>query len=280
MNGMVTGALLDGTKVGTKCVTLPQDHDRLEVLDLGGTSSLKWSEWVKMNLDTGAAANTFTLNFGPEGAGDARFYRTASGEWILDSGACQLQGYDENGLLRSLIGRLIGVHNVLCIAAEISCKGRQDFFFGHDGGYMIPIHSKIFQRTRIHDQIIWRMEMRNRIFQENRARDCQEIEELRRISCEERDGARQWRNDELCTQQEKNLSTVSQLLTPIQEIQNKVNSLNDARDSYDPETASSSGASHVSQPTLEYSESQDTALPRFWIAARYTEFHGYLQKLF
>ena len=86
--------------------------------------------------------NTFPLNFGPKGAGDGSFHRTASGEWIPDGGAWQFQGYDENGLLRSLNGRLIGVHNVLCSAAEIACKGRQDFYLGHDGGYMIPIHSK------------------------------------------------------------------------------------------------------------------------------------------
>ena len=34
------------------------------------------------------------------------------------------------------------------------------------------------------------LEMRNRIFQESRARNCQEIEELRRICCEETDRAR------------------------------------------------------------------------------------------
>ena len=71
--------------------------------------------------------NTFTLNFGPEGAGDGRFYRTASGEWISDVGAWQFQGYDENGMFRYLNGRLTGVHKVLCSAAEIACKGRQDF---------------------------------------------------------------------------------------------------------------------------------------------------------
>ena len=64
-------------------------------------------------------------------------------------GAWQLQGYDENGLLRSLNGRLTGVHKVLCSAAEIACKGRQDFHMGHDGGYMIPIHSQIGQGMRI-----------------------------------------------------------------------------------------------------------------------------------
>ena len=39
-------------------------------LDLGAMSSPKRFEWVKMNLDTGAAVNTFPLNFGPDGAGD------------------------------------------------------------------------------------------------------------------------------------------------------------------------------------------------------------------
>ena len=83
-------------------------------LDLGATSSQKRFEWVKMNLDTGAAVNTFPLNFGPDGAGDGSFHRTASGG-----------GYDENGLLRSLNGRLTGVHKVFCIAAETACKGRR-----------------------------------------------------------------------------------------------------------------------------------------------------------
>ena len=119
-------------------------------LDLGATSCPKRLAWVKMNLDIGAAVNTFPLNFGPEGAGDGSFYRTASGEWIPDAGAGQFQGYDENGLLRFVNGRLTGVHKVLCRAAEIACKGRQDFNLGDDGGYMIPIHSKIGQGMRIH----------------------------------------------------------------------------------------------------------------------------------
>ena len=39
---------------------------------------------------------------------------------------------------------------MLCSAAEIARVGRQDLYLGHDGGYMIPIHSKIGQRMRIH----------------------------------------------------------------------------------------------------------------------------------
>ena len=119
-------------------------------LDFGATSSAKLCEWVKMNLDTGAAANPFPWNFGPEGAGDGRFYRTATGDWIPEGGAWQYRGYDENGLLRSLNGRLTDAHQVLCSAAEIACKGQQDFYLGHNGGYMIPIHSKIGQGMRIH----------------------------------------------------------------------------------------------------------------------------------
>ena len=40
------------------------------------------------------------------------------------------------------------------------------------------------------------MELRNRLFQEDHARDCQEIEELRRTCFEETDRARQARIDE------------------------------------------------------------------------------------
>ena len=54
--------------------------------------------------------------------------------------------------------------------------------------------------------------MRNRLYQESHTRTCQEIEELRRICCEEADRARQARNDELCLHQEGAPTTVSQLL--------------------------------------------------------------------
>ena len=48
------------------------------------------------------------------------------------------------------------------------------------------------------------MELRNRLFQEDHARDCQEIEELRGACCEETDRARQARIDELSLHQERN----------------------------------------------------------------------------
>ena len=79
MNGMMTGGLLDGTKVGTTYDTSASPLS-LGGSDVSATSRPKRFEWVKINLDTGAAVNTFPLNFGPEEAGDGRCYRTASGE--------------------------------------------------------------------------------------------------------------------------------------------------------------------------------------------------------
>ena len=48
-------------------------------------------------------------------------------------------------------------------------------------------------------------------------------------------------------------------MTHIQDLQNKVNSLSDTREFYDPETASRSGATHV--PSQPSTESQNHGLP-------------------
>ena len=85
------------------------------------------------------------------------------------------------------------------------------------------------------------VEMRNRAFQEDRTRNCQATEESRIICCAEAHRARQLKIDELSMQQREHSSTVNQLLAEIQELQDKVNSLNDAKEFYDPETASSCG---------------------------------------
>ena len=56
------------------------------------------------------------------------FYRTASG--VSVSSLVELrsfQGYDGNGLCRSLNGRLTGVHKVLCRAREIALQRTKRF---------------------------------------------------------------------------------------------------------------------------------------------------------
>ena len=65
---------------------------------------------------------------------------------------------------------------------------------------------------------------------------CTELE-----SCTEAERAKQLRIDELSTQEKESKSSVNQLMVQIQELQDNVNSLSDARDISDPETASSSG---------------------------------------
>ena len=56
---------------------------------------------------------------------------------------------------------------------------------------------------------------------------------------------KQLRIDELSAQEKESKSTVNQLMVEIQELQDKVNSLSDAGELYDPETARSSGLSHI-----------------------------------
>ena len=68
-------------------------------------------------------------------------------ECILDDGTWHCQGYDENGLCRSLNGRLTGVHKVLCWRNRVH---RTISLFGSDGGFMIPVHSKLGHEMRMH----------------------------------------------------------------------------------------------------------------------------------
>ena len=115
---------------------------------------------------------------------------------------------------------------------------------------------ELCQATQLTDQtrreknwVCDELDMRNKAFQFDRARNWQEIEEFRRFCFTEAERARQLRSDELSTQKEENNSTVNQVLVQIHELQDKVTSLNDAKEFSDPETASSSGLSHVpSQP--------------------------------
>ena len=95
--------------------------------------------------------------------------------------------------------------------------------------------------------------MRNRLVQEDHARDCQEIEEWRRICCEEADQAREARIEELFKQQQRNPTTVTQMMAQIRD-------LSDARKFYDPESGSSSGRPNVLDQTSTILSSR--TLPR------------------
>ena len=112
------------------------------------------------------------------------------------------------------------------------------------------------------------MTTKSRRYQENHALDCMGMLELRRIGLEETERARQLRTDELYAQQKEELSTMIQLLSQIRTLQDNVNALNEEKEFYDPETASSSGMFHVPcQPSRIPSPrgtlSRDSGLPHF-----------------
>ena len=69
-----------------------------------------------------------------------------------------------------------------------------------DCNYIKRINELVRLRER---RSAYELEMRNRLFNESRTRSCQEVEELRRICCEDTDRARQARIDELSIHQEK-----------------------------------------------------------------------------
>ena len=78
---------------------------------------------------------------------------------------------------------------------------------------------------------------------------------------------RQANKDKLSMQQLRNPTTVSQVMTQNQDLQNKVNYLSDAREFHDPECGSSSGATHVPDQTSTILNSRtlprcDSGLPR------------------
>ena len=64
--------------------------------------------------------------------------------------------------------------------------------------------------------------MKSRLHEESHAKGCFEIEELLRIFCDETERARHVGTDELYAQKKDEPSTVSQLLSHIQDLQDKV----------------------------------------------------------
>ena len=117
--------------------------------------------------------------------------------------------------------------------------------------------TELYQANQLTDQtrrerswVCHELEMRNRAFQENRDRNCHEIEEWQRFCCTEAERARQLRCDELSTQQKRILPQWTGLWLRFRNCQTRwVSSLNDAKEFHDPEHVSSSGFSHVpSQP--------------------------------
>ena len=82
MNGMMVGVPLDGTKVGNTRMILPQARFRLEVWILAPRVA-RSGLYGENESGHRSCSEHIPLNFGPDGAGNGRFYRTASGDGFL-----------------------------------------------------------------------------------------------------------------------------------------------------------------------------------------------------
>ena len=110
---------------------------------------------------------------------------------------------------------------------------------------------------------------RNRMIWDKRNSDwvatCEEL----LITCrEETERVRRSRTDEFMLKRKKNLPTLNQLSSQIRTLQDKVNVLSEEKELYDPETASSSGMSHVPSqsprtPSPRCTLGLDSGLPHY-----------------
>ena len=103
--------------------------------------------WIRLNVDTGAAVTVIPAKMVPEAKGNGRYYRTASGERIEDKGSVVLHGGDELGQQRRVRGRVADVHKVLVAAGAVAVDGRNNMYLTDQGGYMIPRDSKVGQEV-------------------------------------------------------------------------------------------------------------------------------------
>ena len=82
--------------------------------------------------------------------------------------------------------------------------------------------------------IIWRTEIKNRIFQEHHSRDfVNKYRNYKEFAVSKRTESDNCKIDTLSTRKKENPSTVNQLLSQIQELQDKVNSLKEEKEFYD-----------------------------------------------
>ena len=76
-----------------------------------------------MKLDTGGAVSAVPLSVGPDGNGDGRMFRSASGNVFQTEVHCTFRFNDGNGMSRTLNARLAGVQQTVSSAGSFACRG-------------------------------------------------------------------------------------------------------------------------------------------------------------
>lgn len=106
-------------------------------------------QWTRLivNFDTGAAVTAVPLELQRSGllSGDGRpnssSYKTASGELLEDGGGTVVRGFDNNGVGKSVEGRLIDVHRMLASGTAVSKKNVVMLMGGK--GVIVPKDNRI-----------------------------------------------------------------------------------------------------------------------------------------
>ena len=102
-------------------------------------------EWVRFNLDTGAAQTAVPKDWVNDkvtvtGASEVIF-KTASGELVPSEGTGTFEGFGESGIRCRVRGAIADVHKPLVSAHKCLGFGRIAVL-DEDGGQLVPVHSK------------------------------------------------------------------------------------------------------------------------------------------
>jgi hypothetical protein len=95
-------------------------------------------EWIKFNLDSGAAVSASPLHFGSgSAAGNGKLYKAADGAIMQDAGGVRMKLEDEYGGMRTMSSRVLDVHKNLT-SASVAAKAGTNSWLTEGGGYMLP----------------------------------------------------------------------------------------------------------------------------------------------
>ena len=129
------------------------DADEVNPLATALVGNNGGDEWLKLNIDTGAAVTVFPESLAPEGLqGSGQNYKTATGELTPDKGQVVIRGVTENNRRMKLTARVASVHKPL-LSASRCVKSGQCVWLSKGGGWMIQDTDAAAKEV---EQLLWR----------------------------------------------------------------------------------------------------------------------------
>ena len=125
----------------------------------GGNTGSSDDEWVKLNLDSGAAVTAFPESLAPPGCqGNGNNYKTATGELTPDKGQIKITGTSENKRKLRITARVANVHKPL-LSASRCVNGGQCVWLSEGGGGMIETTDPVIKQV---ESILWKHAMQGK----------------------------------------------------------------------------------------------------------------------